>query len=78
MRKLLVGVCGVILMASVGCQTDSGGSGSMSTSRARVDTQSNTAQTASADVCTHCPGKQMATAQGTCPSCGMKVSTTNP
>lgn len=69
MRRLLVGVFAVALMASAGCQNKDD-----NMNRSRVDADSNTARTASADVCTHCPGKQTATAQGTCPSCGMKVT----
>ena len=75
MRKMLIALFGVVLMASVGCQNDSGG-GSGASARARVDTSSSTVETTSADACTHCPGKQTATSQGTCPSCGMKVANT--
>ncbi len=43
-----------------------------------TDTASGTAEegtmSAGADACPHCPGTQTATANGTCPKCGMKAA----
>jgi uncharacterized paraquat-inducible protein A len=50
-----------------GCKSDSNGmsdSGSMKSGDGKMMT---------ADACPHCPGNQTATAQGTCPVCGMKL-----
>ena len=68
MSKILIAVmCGMLMLSGAACQnkqedeTMTSGSGA-----GEVKTAS--------DACSHCPGVQTATASGTCPVCGMKVS----
>ena len=67
MRTLFTAVACCMLVAAVGC--DKNRDKDMSTSGMKDNTM------ASMDVCSHCAGVQKATAEGTCPGCGMKVAT---
>ena len=40
---------------------------------AGCSSETSTKDTAGADMCSHCAGTQMVTAQGACEACGMKV-----
>lgn len=73
MSKLLIVILSGMMFIAVGCKaegeiddTDSSMSGTSSR------TESSTA--AGADACSHCPGKQTAKADGTCPMCNAKVN----
>lgn len=69
MSKVLAAViCGVLMLSAVACQNQKQDD-SMSTS----GNDAAEMKTAS-DACSHCPGNQTATAGGTCPVCGMKVT----
>lgn len=71
MRKLFAAALGVVLLVGVGCQNDGGSDMETTTTRSE---QTTTMQ--GADACPHCPGTQTARADGTCPQCGMRVTTT--
>lgn len=61
MRNALALVLGLSLAFAVaGCQNN------------KTEPTSNTST--AADACTHCAGQQVATADGKCPKCGMKVA----
>jgi hypothetical protein len=70
MRTLLVAAFGAMLLVGAGCQNkDESGmkrSGSM-----KSDSMSKTSMR---DDCPHCPGNQIADANGRCPVCHMKVA----
>jgi uncharacterized paraquat-inducible protein A len=68
--KVFIAVaCGMLLLSAAACQNREKDDASMSTS----DNNAAEVKTAS-DACSHCPGNQTATASGTCPVCGMKVT----
>jgi uncharacterized paraquat-inducible protein A len=66
-RIFLAVVCAMLALSTAACQnrstdeTTSSGTGAGEVK-------------AAADACSHCAGAQTATASGTCPVCGMKVS----
>jgi uncharacterized lipoprotein NlpE involved in copper resistance len=64
MQKFLVAAFAALLFLSVGCQNKDG-------SDSHHDDK---AMKASMDACPHCPGKQTANADGTCPVCKMQVA----
>ena len=70
MRKVTIGLFGLMLVAAVGCTKDSSGKWhpmweKKSTTQASME--------AAKDDCPMCPGVQTAKADGTCSKCGMKV-----
>ena len=68
MSKLMVAALGAVLLLGVGCQNDGGSDDADVTVRTeRTDTMRG------ADDCAMCEGVQTARADGTCPTCGMKV-----
>ena len=71
MRKVTVGLFGLMLVAAVGCSKDSDGKMHMPWDKKEATTQSS--MSAAKDDCPMCPGVQTAKADGTCPKCGMKV-----
>lgn len=72
MSKLLIVALSGIMFVTVGCQNkDDEMNDDMRMSGSSTATESRTA--GGADACTHCPGKQTAKADGTCPMCNMKV-----
>ena len=69
MRKVMVALFGVMLVAGVGCSKDENGKMRMPWDKKESTTQMSAAK----DDCPMCPGVQTAKADGTCPKCGMKV-----
>jgi uncharacterized lipoprotein NlpE involved in copper resistance len=73
MSKLLIVALSGIMFVTVGCKNkdeDMDGDKSMSGSSSASETRT----AAGADACSHCPGKQTAKADGTCPACNKKVN----
>lgn len=66
MRTLFAAVACCMLVAAVGC--DKNKSKDMDKSTMKHETM------ATMDACAHCPGVQVATADGHCPVCGAKVA----
>jgi hypothetical protein len=67
MRNALGFVLGLSLVFAVaGCQN--------SNNPETAKNNPNKTEMTSADACPHCPGNQVATADGKCPKCGMKVA----
>jgi hypothetical protein len=56
----LAALAAMLSIGAVGCKSDNSHS-------------SDDPKMMSADACSHCPGKQTATADGKCPVCGMKA-----
>lgn len=71
MKKLMVAALGAVLVVGFGCQKDHGSDRDVTVKTERTDTMRGQ------DDCPHCPGVQTARADGTCPQCGMKVTTAN-
>ena len=61
-KVLVIAMCGMLSLAVWGCNKNKHESSTSSAPAAK-----------SADACSHCPGNQTATANGTCPACGAKV-----
>ena len=77
MNKLFVAALGAVLLVGVGCQKDRStdsemNGGTSSTTTMRTET---TGTAGGVDDCAMCDGVQHATADGTCPQCGMKLKT---
>jgi hypothetical protein len=68
MRTLFALMLASLLTVAVGCQNKDGTATNNSTNN------SNKTEMTSADACSHCEGKQIATVDGKCPKCGMKVT----
>ena len=62
MSKVLIAALGAVLFVGIGCQQD----------KNKPTTRMSDGQM-SVDDCPHCPGNQVADANGKCPMCGMKV-----
>jgi hypothetical protein len=60
--KTLMVLCALSLACIVGCDKNK-----------KHDDMSSSPKKMSTDACSHCAGDQMATADGKCPACGMKV-----
>ncbi len=69
MSKLLVVVLSGMMFVAVGCKSDDMDDDDMIGSSSRSDST----MSAGADACPKCPGVQTAKADGSCPSCNMKM-----
>ena len=73
MSKLLaVALCGLMFVV-VGCKAEGEVKDNDSASMSGTSSASEMRTSAGADDCSHCAGKQVANADGTCPVCHAKV-----
>jgi hypothetical protein len=73
MSKLLaVFVCGMLFVA-VGCKAKGEVTDNDDKTMSSSSTSTQTRTSGGVDDCSHCPGNQVANADGTCPVCHMKV-----
>ena len=72
MSKLLIVILSGTMFVAVGCNAE-GEVGDDDATMSGSSTASDTRTAGGADACSHCAGKQVAKADGTCPMCSMKV-----
>ena len=69
MSKLLVVILSGMMFVAVGCKAE----GEIDDNESTMSGSSSASETRTAggaDACSHCPGKQTAKADGSCPKCG--------
>ena len=69
MSKLLVVILSGMMFVAVGCKAE-GEMGDNDSTMSGSSSASETRTAGGADACSHCPGKQTAKADGSCPKCG--------